>query len=63
MKNINEKLASPITFWGSIGVAISASLTVSLKLSVQSTVLTILGGLAIGCIIGFLTKRNQNNCN
>jgi len=56
----NEKLDSPIIFWGSIGVAISASTSTAMKVGGLNTIFITLAGLAIGCVIGYLTKKSQD---
>ena len=56
----NEKLDSPIIFWGSIGVAISASLSTVMKAGGLNTIFITLAGLTIGCVIGYLSKKSQD---
>ena len=57
----NSKLEKPVIFWGSIGVAISASTSASMEVSDVATILIILAGLVIGCSIGYATKKSQEN--
>ncbi|WP_019030121.1 hypothetical protein [Colwellia piezophila] len=59
IKDIQEELDSPIIFWTSIGVAISASTATTMKLEVLGLVLSVAAGVAIGATIGYLTKKEQ----
>ena len=57
----NETLEKPILFWGSIGVAISASLSTAMKVGGLNTIFITLAGFAIGCAIGYLSKKSQGD--
>lgn len=59
----NEKLEKPIIFWGSIGVAISASLSTAMKFGGLNTIFITLTGFTIGCTIGYLSKKSQGDEN
>ena len=57
--NNNEKLDSPIIFWTSIGVAISASTATTLKFELFGLILSVTAGVAIGLTAGYFTKKEQ----
>jgi hypothetical protein len=64
MKNSDkddEKLDSPIIFFGSIGVAISCGASTAMKVGGINTILITLAGLTIGCVIGYFTKKSQED--
>lgn len=56
----DEKLASPIIFWASIGVCIGCSTGITMKLDNVTLVLSGLTGLLIGLGVGYGTKKSQD---
>jgi len=55
----DEKLDSPIIFWTSIGVAISASTATTMKLELLGLILSVTAGVVIGATVGYFTKKEQ----
>lgn len=60
-KKHDEEIENPMLFWGGIGTAISASLSVVMQASPLNMVLSILAGISIGCLLGYSAKKQQDN--
>lgn len=52
----DEELESPMIFWTSIGVAISASTATTMKFELLALIVSVAAGAMIGAAVGYFSK-------
>lgn len=55
----DKDLETPMIFWASIGVAISACLATIMKFNILLLIITIIAGLFIGMAVGYFSKAES----